>query len=175
MHARFTFSFLAACLALFGCSNTPAAVDAANPGSDAGNDAGRDAGNDAASAMTDAGNDAAASATDSGCAGTVLTVLNYDLWCSVAVNGGAASTAASQTVCVPASTNVALVATAVSGFQLGNWHHTTGDTGSGDPGTVSGGMSTAHYMSGTASAGACIWVCCPFPGGAGCPTTEQCP
>ena len=109
-------------------------------------------------------------------AGPTLTVKNFDVWCSVSVNGGAASTAAVQTVPISTPTDVTLVATpASSTFILGDWHHTDGDTGSGDPGKVSGTMSTAKVNVGTSNV--CVWVCCPFanPPGSGCPTTDQCP
>ena len=111
---------------------------------------------------------------DSGCAGVRLTVINALNWCSVSVNGGAPSPGPSQTVCVPSASAVSLVATPLTGFVLGLWHHTTGDTGAGDLGVVSGGMSTASVTTPGAGA-ACVWVCCPFPGGGGCPTTDQCP
>lgn len=178
MRARFALMFLGLCLAL-GCSNTPAANDTGmSGGNDAGNDAatapGDDSGTDAATPGDDAGTDAASPGTDAGCSGVLLTVINALDWCDVTVNGGTASGAGSQTVCVPANTDINLVATAHVGFELGDWHHTDGDTGTGDPGTVSGAMSTATFMT-SASGTACVWVCCPFTGGAGCPTTNQCP
>ncbi len=118
--------------------------------------------------------DSGAAMTDAGCTGVEVTVLNSLVWCSVSVNGGTPSPAASQTVCVPADSDVSLVATPLTGFELGLWHHTTGDTGTGDTGDVSGGMSTASLTApGTGTA--CVWVCCPFVGGSGCPTTDQCP
>ena len=103
--------------------------------------------------------------------GTPLMVLNFDSWCSVAVGSAAASSSASQTVNVTPGT-ITLKATALSGFILGDWHHTNGDSGAGDPGTVAGGMSTAMVTVG--SAATCVWVCCPFTGGTGCPSTDQC-
>jgi hypothetical protein len=118
--------------------------------------------------------DSGTTPTDAGCTGVTVTVLNSLVWCSVSVNGGAPSSGASQTVCVPADSDVSLVATPLSGFELGLWHHTDGDTGTGDMGVVSGGMSTASLTApGTGTA--CVWVCCPFEGGAGCPTIDQCP
>jgi hypothetical protein len=85
-----------------------------------------------------------------------------------------------QTICAPANTSIPLVATANGGFMLDAhmWHHTSGDTGSGEMGTWTGtgatAMSSASFMTG-ASGTACAWVCCPgsgFP----CPTTDtQCP
>lgn len=138
-----------------------------------------DAGTDDAATDDANTNDAAtddANTNDAGCSGVLLTVHNYLAWCSVSVDGGAATTAATQTVCVPADTDINLVATAASSsFILGDWHHTDGDTaGTGDPGTVSGAMSTATFMT-SASGAACVWICCPFTSGSGCPVTDQCP
>ena len=101
-----------------------------------------------------------------------LTVKNYLTWCSVTVNGGAASSLAAQTVSV-APGDITLTASPNSGFMLGLWHHTSNDNGSGDPGTVSGTVSTATVTVGNAAT--CVWVCCPFTNGTGCPTTDQCP
>jgi hypothetical protein len=39
---------------------------------------------------------------------------------------------------------------------------------------VSNGDSTASVTV-TGSTAACVWVCCPFTGGSGCPGTDQCP
>jgi hypothetical protein len=118
-------------------------------------------------------------ATGGNCSGATpvsLSVKNYEAWCSVSVAGGTASSAAEQTVCV-ASGSVALTATALASFQLGDWHGTSGDTGNGDPGTVTGSgpsaQSAATVM--TSGSSACVWVCCPFTGGAGCPPGNQCP
>jgi hypothetical protein len=99
-------------------------------------------------------------------------VLNYLSWCSVSVNGGAPSSSASQTVNVAPGT-IPLTASPLSGFELGLWHNTTGDTGSGTPGTVSGTTSSATVVVGNAAT--CVWVCCPFTNGSGCPTSDQCP
>lgn len=104
----------------------------------------------------------------SGATPVALTVKNFDSWCDLSVAGHAATSAASQTVCVAAGA-VALVATAMPGFILGPtpWHDTDGDHGSGDP-----AATTTKTVSG---AGACAWACCPFPDGTGCPTSNQCP
>lgn len=113
-----------------------------------------------------------------------LTVKNYFAWCSVSVNGAAASTASVQAVNV-APGDITLVATrASSTFQvLGNmWHHTDGDTGTGEPGEIMNPndpptrSSTAHVTIGTTAK--CVWVCCPFANDAsGCESTipDQCP
>ena len=105
-----------------------------------------------------------------------LTVKNYLNWCSVSVNGGAASSAAQQQVFVQPG-QIALTASPLTGFILDDhmWHHTDGDTnGTGEAGTVTGNTSgtTATVVS---TSGKCVWVCCPFPDGTGCdPVVDPC-
>jgi hypothetical protein len=105
-------------------------------------------------------------------------VKNYLSWCSVQVGSNAASSAGSQTVCVPSGTTT-LVATALTGFELGTtpWHDTDGDTGGGEQGTVTGtGQSATSTAMITVSGNSdCAWVCCPNVGQMNCPTTDQCP
>lgn len=209
-------SFFAVCLAIGGCTTTPAAddtgtdsggggIDAGRDGGSAGNDSGgsgNDAGGDAASgddaavtddagddagmdaattsdagtdAGSDAGHDAAVVPPDTGCTGVLLTIIDSFAWCDVTVNGGTAFGGATETVCVPASSDVTLVHTAHTGFILGKWFGTDGDTGTGEAGDVSGSMSTAHLTTGAAGTSACVSLCCPFTGGTGCPTTDVCP
>lgn len=111
-----------------------------------------------------------------GCSGATpvaLTVLNYDAWCSVKVAGGTGSVSATQTVCVADGAVTLEAVPASSSFQLGDWYGVTGDTGSGDPGTVSNGESTASVT--VSGSTACVSVCCPFTGGSGCPGSNQCP
>jgi hypothetical protein len=106
-----------------------------------------------------------------------LTVYNIDTWCSVSVGSNAASIAAKQTVCV-ADGAVTLVAKAKNTtYILGDWHGTTGDTGSGDPGTVTdaGGAAESQASVSVSGATACVWVCCPFAGGSGCTVADPCP
>lgn len=107
-----------------------------------------------------------------------LTVKNYLSWCSVSVASGAAKSDATQTVCVPPG-KVKLSATARSGFDLGStpWHDTDGDTGNGDPGTVtgSGQSATSSTTETVGSSPDCVWVCCPTSGTTDCPATDQCP
>jgi hypothetical protein len=79
-----------------------------------------------------------------------------------------------QTVCVADGT-VDLKASPLQGFELGTkpWHDTAGDTGSGDPGTVTNGSdSTTVVVSGNSK---CVWVCCETAGTTDCPTSDQCP
>ncbi len=145
---------------------------------DAGTDGGADGATpmDAGEAGLDSGNVDAAAETGAPCVN--LTVLNYEVWCSVTVNGGDAAVADAETVCVPPGTTQ-LAATALQFFELGPapWHDTAGDMGQGDPGTVTGSGASA-VDSTTVVVGAtpkCVWVCCPFDDGTGCPTTDQCP
>jgi hypothetical protein len=108
-----------------------------------------------------------------------LTVKNFLAWCSVSIAGGPASAAAVQTACVAANSPVTLAAVALPFFQLGAtpWHDTDGDTGAGDPGTRtgSGQDETATTTETTGTGDTCVWVCCEFVGGGGCPSTDQCP
>lgn len=175
-----------------GCNNTETTNDTGTPGVDSGSmeDGGATetdtgvaidvgGGTDDVGAGTDSGTEAdtGAAMTDAGgtgCDGVLLTVHNVLVWCSVSVDGGAASAAATQTVCVDAESDVSLVATALTGFELGDWHHTNGDAGSGDPGVVTGGMSTATLSTDATGGTACVWICCPFVGGSGCPSTDPC-
>ena len=121
-----------------------------------------------------------------------LTVKNYFSWCTVTVNGGAASSAASTVTSVSPGT-ITLTATPLdngagsSNFEIdGNiWHHTNGDTGgTGETGSVNSGtvsdkrLQTSTAMVTVGSTNKCVWVCCPFyPGGNGCDPNiigEQC-
>jgi hypothetical protein len=107
-----------------------------------------------------------------------LTVKNALAWCSVSVDGAAASSAPVQTVNVQPGM-IALTATALPNFKIdaNMWHHTDGDIGSGETGTVTGtGSAAQSAVTATVNTTAkCVWVCCPFLSGGGCPTTDQCP
>ena len=142
---------------------------------------GSDGGGDADGPVVDTGSSEGApgqaeAGVDAGCVN--LTVLNYEIWCAVTVNGGAAYVDASDVVCVPPGTHQ-LAATALLDFELGPapWHDTTGDTGQGDPGVVTGSGESAIDSTTVVvgDAPACVWVCCPFNDGDGCPTADQCP
>ena len=124
------------------------------------------------------GGSVSSTSTCSGATPVSLTVKNYLSYCSVSVAGQAASNASAQTLCV-APGPIALSAAAETGFELGPapWHDTTGDNGSGDPGTTTGSGQAASSATTLTAAGttSCAWVCCPFTSGTGCPTTNQCP
>jgi hypothetical protein len=101
---------------------------------------------------------------DAACSGTMLTVKNFEDWCTFEINGTHSSSGPEEAVCVPDGT-VNLTATANSGFVLGSkpWNDTT---------TENGGSATIKVS----GAAACVWVCCPGTSGTpACPTTDQCP
>jgi hypothetical protein len=77
----------------------------------------------------------------------------------------------------PASGTIPLSATPLPGFILGVWHNTSGDHGSGDPGTIVGNTSSTTVVV-PAGVDTCVWICCPEPSGSGCPdptTMDPCP
>jgi hypothetical protein len=143
-------------------SSSETGVEAASveTGAEAGSEAGLEAGED----------------PDAGCVN--LTVENVLVWCSISVNGSTPSAAPVQVVCVPPGTQQ-LAATALVDFELGPWHDTAGDMGQGDPGTVTGTGQSA-VISTTVVVGddpKCVWICCPYTDGDGCPPAnqDQCP
>jgi hypothetical protein len=102
-----------------------------------------------------------------------LTVKNVGGHCSVSVNDEQAFTMSEQSLAdfVPGQV-IPLTATPAIEFTLGLWHHTTNDHGSGDPGTIDGGESSATVTLGDEPG--CVWICCSSGSGE-CPTTDQCP
>jgi hypothetical protein len=105
-----------------------------------------------------------------------LTVENVGGHCNVTIGDLAPFTAAEETVgdFAPGQT-IPLAASAMTGFTLGRWHHTTHDTGSGDPGTLTGSgagaMTAAAVMLGDEPG--CVWICCGS-GSADCAVTDPC-
>ena len=106
-----------------------------------------------------------------------LIVENVGGHCSVTINELEPFTAAEEMVAdfIPGQT-IPLTASATIGFTLGLWHHTTHDTGSGDPGTLAGSgqdvMSSANVTLGDEPG--CVWICCGS-GSGDCPVADQCP
>ncbi len=166
-------------------------------GADAGADSGADAGADAGAARTrpptpaadagagvDAGTDSGADA-DAGC--ITLTVKNYFDWCTLKLNGVALANAGAgnndvSTTCVAPGTFQLVASPYSTSFVLGPtpWHNTSGDNGSGDPGTqamVDAGVSaTSSTTVVVSTASTCVWACCPFANGTGCTgLANQCP
>jgi hypothetical protein len=105
-----------------------------------------------------------------------LAVKNVGAHCSVTISDLEPFTDMEETVAdfVPGTT-VPLTASALTGFSLGLWHHTTHDTGSGDPGTLTGSgqdeTSSASVM--LSDVPGCVWICCGS-GAGDCPVADQC-
>ena len=115
--------------------------------------------------------------------GTTLTVMNFLNWCSVAINGGTASTGATVSASVPAGSMATVVATPASdAFQIGTnpWFGVDQNDGGAAAGTDVGSgtneTSTAVVTIGT-GATQCVSVCCQEPGNSPlpCPATNPCP
>jgi hypothetical protein len=146
--------------------------DAASPGlidSEGGNDSGTDAPADAGMAV----------ARDSG-AKVTLTVLNYKSWCSVTINGAAASTNAMLVASVVAGTTATMVATPASTkFSIGTdpWFGVTQNDGGAAAGADQGLGSTETSTATVIVMGEhCVSVCCgDAPNATNCPLTDPCP
>lgn len=113
---------------------------------------------------------------------TQLTVMNFLSWCSVSINGGAASTEATVSGTVNQGSMATIVVTPASAdFQIGAepWFGTDENNGGAAAGTDNGSgvteTSTATVTIG-ANATQCVSVCCQLPGNAPtpCPTTNPC-
>jgi hypothetical protein len=118
-------------------------------------------------------------ATDGGGTAT-LTVLNYKSWCSVTINGGAASTDATVTASVVSGSTATMVATpASSKFVIGKdpWFGVTQNDGGAAPGTDHGsGTTETSTATVVATENRCVSVCCgDAPNGTNCPTMNPCP
>jgi hypothetical protein len=117
--------------------------------------------------------------------GPTLTVMNFLGWCSVAVNGGAGSTAATISVPVSPGSVASIVASPASGaFQIGPdpWLGTDEADGGPAPGADVGSgtaaeTSTVTVTMSASGANRCVSVCCQEPGNAPdpCPATNPCP
>jgi hypothetical protein len=105
----------------------------------------------------------------------MVTVHNFDSWCTVSLKGATTSVATSYQACVPDGNSVPIVVGPASGtFELGPDPFVrfsglevpdgsavvqAGDGGVGSTSTATVGVSTAD---------GCVLVCCPFTGGTGC-------
>jgi hypothetical protein len=124
----------------------------------------------------------------------MLTVKNYQGWCSVKI-GGRTFSPASETIVYETPSVAALTASPNLGYTLGSnmWHLTDGDPGYGggsstnesigEPGTQAAGSGSGSGSAGTSTASAtlalgsakCVWVCCPQLGTSNCDgLLEQC-
>jgi hypothetical protein len=126
--------------------------------------------------------DASESASDTGTNGeAMLTVMNFLSWCSVTINGGAASTGASVTASVASGSMVTLVATpASSSFMIGDnpWFGVTQNGGGAAPGMDNGtGTTETSTATVVVTGNQCVAVCCQEPnnGPTPCPATNPCP
>jgi hypothetical protein len=112
-----------------------------------------------------------------------LTVMNFLNWCSVAINGGTASTDATVTASViSGSVAIIVVAPSSSSFQIGAdpWFGVDQNDGGAASGSdVGEGTSETSKatvtITGTGTA-QCVAVCCQEPGNSPlpCPTTNPC-
>ncbi len=119
--------------------------------------------------------------SEGGSGNVTLTVLNFLSWCSLTINGGAASTGASQTASVAAGSTVTLVVTpASSAFMIGSdpWFGVSQNDGGAAPGTDNGTGTTETSMATVVVTGnQCVSVCCQEPNmmPTPCPATNPCP
>jgi hypothetical protein len=112
-----------------------------------------------------------------------LTVMNFLNWCSVEINGGAASAAATVTATVtPGSTARVVAAPSSSSFQIGAdpWFGVDANDGGPamgiDVGSGTNERSTAIVTISATRTTQCVSVCCQEPGNSPipCPTTNPC-
>jgi hypothetical protein len=116
---------------------------------------------------------------EGGSGNVTLTVMNYLGWCSVSINGGAASTGSSVTASVAPGTTATIVALPASmAFAIGAdpWFGVTQDDGGAAPGADNGtGVTETSTAMVAVTGNQCVSVCCgDAPGGTGCPTTNPC-
>jgi len=130
----------------------------------------------------DGGAEAQAATGGDGAGGDVtLTVMNFLSWCSVTINGGAASSSPSMAASVATGSTATIVATPSSSmFQIGAdpWLGVTQDNGGAAPGMDNGtGTSETTTATVVVTGNQCVSVCCQLPGNGPtpCPTTNPCP
>lgn len=173
-----------------GASGTTSGVGSGGSGSSSGSlvEAGEDGAppDGGSEAVTNEGGDAATSEAAADEGGVTLTVLNYQSWCSVSINGGAASTSTSVLATVPSGSTASIVVQPASNmFVIGPdpWFGVIEDDGGAAPGSDSdaGTVETSSATvvvtpnANTATGTACVSVCCgDAPAGTGCPTTNPC-
>jgi hypothetical protein len=112
-----------------------------------------------------------------------LTVKNFLNWCSVKIDGGAASTSATVTASVSGGNMATIVATPASGsFEIGPnpWFGVDQNNGAAAPGVDVGSgtneTSTAVVTINQGGTPQCVSVCCQEPGNGPipCPATDPC-
>jgi hypothetical protein len=125
---------------------------------------------------------AACSSGSSPCNDGMITVYNFDNWCTVSLNGAATNVSSSYRACVPSGNSTTIVlGPASSTFELGPKPFVLigaelPDGGGAPPGTVvgDGGFgSTSTVQVGISGSAACVLVCCPFTDGTGCDSSQS--
>ncbi len=155
---NFNSPFVLAASLLVGCSSTTSTSDS-GPDSqvvvpDAGTNADTGTPPDTGTS-TDTGTSSDTGATSEAGANVKLTVQNYLVWCTVSVQGGASSTAATQSVTVPAGTVVNLTADKANDtFVWGYWVGTAGDN--------THAHDTKKATTVTVTKDTVVQACCPF-------------
>jgi len=162
-------------------SSDAATSDATGSGSTSGGSSGSSSGGAEDTGAPPADGSAEATTTAEGGGGNVtLTVKNYLLWCSVTINGGTASTAATVTASVAPGSMATIVAKPASAaFAIGTnpWFGVTQNDGGAAPGTdVGTGATETTTATVVVTGNQCVSVCCgDAPNGTNCPTTNPCP
>jgi hypothetical protein len=147
---------------------------------DAGGEAGEGGSPEAGAGSEAGGLDGAApdGAVDGG--NVTLTVLNFLGWCTVSINGGAASAGPSLAASVAPGSTATLVAQPASmAFVIGAdpWFGVSQNDGGAAPGTDNDASGTAATTTATVvvTGNQCVSVCCgDAPTGTGCPMTNPC-
>ena len=166
---RSTLTFLSA-VCLLGCGSS----STNNPPPDSGTSSDASMTADAA----DAGQPGLDAAGETGGNTVTLTVKNVLNWCSITINGGAASTDAVITAQVPRGTTTLVATPASSAFEIGPapWFGIDENDGGLAAGVDNGsGATETSTATVTITGDHCVSVCCPFTNGSGCPTTTTCP
>ena len=166
-----------------GSSGSSSGSSGSSSGAEAGpesgvSDSGPDGDATSESSVEDAAvNGEGGSTNDAGDAGCVPLKVKYVQGCEVTVGGSAPFTTA-KTLCVAPGAVELSASPSSAAYELGAapWHGTTGDKGSGDPGSLDGGAAFTTVVAVAGPSDTCVWACCPLaPGGNGCPTSDQCP
>jgi hypothetical protein len=170
-----------------GSSSSSGGSEAASEAGEAGGSSGGDSDNEAGE--SDGGGEGGTTTSgeagaDGGCtmfegegnAGGMITVYNFDNWCTVSLNGAAANVSSSYQACVPIGNSAPIVVgpastmfelgptpfVRISGAEVPDGSSTIFSMGDGGFG------STSTVIVGITSAAACALVCCPFTDGTGC-------
>jgi hypothetical protein len=176
-----TLAFVTTVVGISACSSDSGSTGPGDPGGSPTPSPVTYSGVPMPSPATDSGVPTPSPAPDSGVA--TLTVMNFLNWCSVAINGGIASTGATITASVtPGSVATIVAAPSSSSFQIGAdpWFGVDQNDGAAASGTdVGNGTSETSKatvtITGTGTT-QCVAVCCQEPGNSPvpCPTTNPC-